>query len=87
MRRADLIDAGDQLRGAFVSRVLVAYDEHEGVGRRVEIGGAEPPDDCEKKREEENGAAHDKPRLTTQAAMRQARGMGLPFDAQGGVFT
>ena len=87
MRHAELVDAGDELRRAFVGRVLIAYDEHESVRLGLEIGGAEPPDDCEKKREEENGAAHGKPRLTTQDAMRQARGMGLPFDAQGGVFT
>jgi hypothetical protein len=67
--------------------VLIAHDEHESVRLGLEISGAEPRDDDGKKREKENEAAHDKPRLTTQDALRQARGLGLPFDAQGGVFT
>jgi hypothetical protein len=75
------------LRGAFVSGVLVAHNEHERGRFGVKISGAEAREHCRKKREDEDGAAHAKPKMMSIAAMRQARELGLPFDARGAVFT
>jgi len=44
MRRAELVDAGDQLRRAFVGGVLIAHDQHEGLRFGIEISSAEPRD-------------------------------------------